>query len=266
MTIDLAKKIDLAKHTLTTLNIANIQANIVVALDVSGSMSYRFQNGTVQEIIDRLLAIGINIDVDNSIDVFAFNNSAHYIDSVTQQNYEGFAKSKKFNVGGGTNYAPVMNAIINKVGTPIQSIGAQAVITKEVPATGFLGKLFGKTKTVTEVLEFQKDAIAGELKPSAVPTIVFFVTDGDNWDKAQTEHVLREASRQGIFWQFIGIGGDEEFKFLKKLDDLSGRFIDNADFVDAGDIKQMSDEALYNEILKEIPSWLSIAKRKGLVQ
>jgi hypothetical protein len=49
------------------------------------------------------------------------------------------------------------------------------------------------------------------------------------------------------------------------LDDLDGRFIDNADFTKITDVAGIADEKLYEAVLKEFPGWLRQAKQKGLV-
>jgi hypothetical protein len=188
----------------------------------------------------------MNMDVNKSIEVYAFNTSSRKIGVANEQNHRNFVQSANFSVGGGTNYAPVMKQIIADVGTPIGPV--------EVESKGLFGKLFGKKEMTTLDVQTQD-----------YPTIVFFVTDGDNFDKPDTIHVMREASKQGIFWQFIGIGS-ERFEFLQKLDDLDGRYIDNADFFSVNDIMKTSDEDLYNRILNEIPGWLTQAKAKGLVR
>ncbi|MDK2600509.1 VWA domain-containing protein [Bacillus stercoris] len=85
--IDLGKK---AKVVLEKKNLNTVKADIQVAVDISGSMSSMFSNGTVQEIIDRLLGIGVNMDVDDSIDVFAFNTGAKFIGTANRSNHKDF--------------------------------------------------------------------------------------------------------------------------------------------------------------------------------
>lgn len=67
-----------------------------------------------------------------------------------------------------------------------------------------------------------------------------------------------------MFIQFIGIGY-ESFSFLKGLDDLPGRYLDNANFFAANDIDRISDEKLYERLMNEYPIWLDQARQKGLV-
>lgn len=241
MALDLTKKVAVAKVVLEKKNVFGQKAQIVIATDISGSMSTRFREGKVQELLTRMLGIGMNMDDNKAIDVFAFNGRSHVIGEATEYNIDGFVDNvflRKVSVSGGTNYSPVMSDIVSKFGNASQ------------PQSGF-GKLFGKKA---------EPAIA------SVPTLVFFITDGElgRTDRQATEELIRESSNQAIFWQFIGIGS-EEFDFLKKLDDLRGRFLDNADFFKVEDPTDTSDEWFYEQILNEFPSWLSQAKSKGIL-
>lgn len=101
---------------------------------------------------------------------------------------------------------------------------------------------------------------------STAPAFVIFQTDGAPTDKAITEHVMRDASTLPIFWQFIGFG-DDRFDFLRKLDDLRGRAVDNAGFFAAGrDPRAMSDGDLYDQLMAEYPQWLAAATAAGIVR
>lgn len=102
-------------------------------------------------------------------------------------------------------------------------------------------------------------------EPSNVPTFVIFITDGENSDKRLAEEAIRNASKHNIFFQFIGIG-HETFKFLQKLDDLTGRTIDNADFFKVENINKVTDEELYDKLMTEFPGWIQEAKRIGLMR
>lgn len=102
-------------------------------------------------------------------------------------------------------------------------------------------------------------------EPSNMPSYVIFITDGDNSDKRNTTEFMKEASKYPVFWQFVGIGNDS-FDYLQRLDDLSGRFLDNADFFQLNDIARVSDNELYNRLLTEYPSWLVQAKQKGILR
>jgi len=98
-----------------------------------------------------------------------------------------------------------------------------------------------------------------------VPALVIFQTDGAPDSRAEAEQIVRDSSGLPIFWQFVGFGRDE-FAFLKKLDELSGRRVDNAGFFEAGLIPStMSDEQLYDNLLGEYPQWIAAARQVGIV-
>src|SRR3982074_1448842 len=62
------------------------------------------------------------------------------------------------------------------------------------------------------------------------PAFVVFQTDGAPSSRRETTEVLCAAARLPIFWQFIGFG-DDEFAFLRRLDELpvpAKRVVDNA--------------------------------------
>jgi hypothetical protein len=100
------------------------------------------------------------------------------------------------------------------------------------------------------------------------PAFVVFQTDGSPTSRTAAEHVLCTAARLPIFWQFVGFG-DDEFRFLRKLDDLpvpSRRVVDNAGFFAAGPSpRSLSDADLYDRLLNEFPQWLSAARAAGIV-
>lgn len=240
--IDLNKK---AKIVLEKKSLVNVKAEIYFAIDRSGSMYYEYQNGIVQELIDRLLGIGMNMDVNKQIEVFQFDHGARYVGTATADNHTNFVKNNRMTADGGTKYAPVMKAIIEH---------ALSGKNNEVKK-GFLGGLFGK-KTAAPTIQ--------KTKEPKHPIFVFFITDGDNSDQSEAERLIREASTQPIFWQFVGIG-KESFDFLQELDDLQGRHVDNADFFQIQDLKKISDEELYDKLLTEFPDWLKEIKSKGML-
>lgn len=59
-----------------------------------------------------------------------------------------------------------------------------------------------------------------------------------------------------MFVQFIGIG-DENFEYLKSLDDMKGRKHDNTGFTAVKDMNHMTDGELYTEILRQYKEWLN---------
>lgn len=212
------------------------QAEVVVAMDYSGSMSTLYRNGTVQDTFERLLPIGMSFDSDKKIDVMLFDTEVKPVKEVcTIENIIGFVNRNARGDMGGTNYAPTINYIVEKYATkPVK--------------TGLLGGLFTKKSEIVKL----KD-----------PVYVIYITDGENDDKSDTIKALQNASQHGIFFKFIGIGNCS-FNFLQKLDDLTGRVIDNADFVKLNDLS-LDDNELYNKLMTEFPSFINEAKRLNII-
>ncbi|MFJ8528593.1 VWA domain-containing protein [Bacillus sp. NPDC094106] len=256
MAITLEKKTEIAKIVLEKKNLSGVIAQVVFVLDGSTSMRHLYSNNTVQDVTESILAVALNIDDNNSIDVYGFGKSHRHIGDASRANYRNYIQDvflKKFNLEPYTAYAGVMNKIVKEYGTK--------TITKAVeqPKSGFFSKLLGKTETV------KVDKPQGPVK---YPTFVVFITDGDNFDKPEAERIIRESSDQPIFWQFVGIGKKGNFAFLEKLDNMDGRVIDNANFVrfTKEEINSMSQEKLYETLMNEFPLWIKEAKAHGFIQ
>lgn len=91
---------------------------------------------------------------------------------------------------------------------------------------------------------------------SELPAFGIFITDGENNDALATNDVIRKSSNSKIFYQFVGIGL-ESFKYLKKLDDLTGRKVDNTAFIKVKELEKLSDDELYEKLLEQYPQWLN---------
>lgn len=100
-----SKKIDMTKHI----------ARVAIAMDYSGSMSYMFDNGEVQDVITRLLPIALKFDDNGELESWLFSNSSVKLAPVTISNYEKYVKNvmlrSNMNMGG-TNYSPVLEDIV----------------------------------------------------------------------------------------------------------------------------------------------------------
>lgn len=98
---------------------------------------------------------------------------------------------------------------------------------------------------------------------ATVPAFVIFQTDGEPDGPATTEHMLRNASGLPIFWAFVGFGA--QVRFLERLDDLDGRMVDNASLFHAGTTASVTHAELYDGITGEYATWLTAARRAGIV-
>lgn len=220
------EKIELLCLEKSPLN--DLTARVAVVMDFSGSMRPLYQDGTVQAILDRLLPVAMQFDDNGEMEVWLFDNEYRRLDDISLDNYYEYLKNSRVlnKPMGGTRYAPVINDII-------------------------------KTYTTTSLFKSK----------SKLPALVLFITDGDNYygDKTPATKAIINASKEPIFWQFIGIG-NSDFDFLKSLDDMEGRYIDNANFFSVNDLMSISDDELYKRLLNEYPSWITEARAKGLIK
>jgi stress response protein SCP2 len=97
-----------------------------------------------------------------------------------------------------------------------------------------------------------------------IPTYIIFFSDGGVSQKGKIMRLITESSYKNLFWQFVGLG-KANYGILEKLDDMSGRFIDNANFFALDDISKISDEELYDRLLSEFPDWIKEARSKGIL-
>lgn len=105
--IDMSKnnKIDMTKHT----------ARVALAMDYSGSMANLFANGSVQDVITRLLPIALKFDDNGELESWLFSDWKKRLKAVTIKNYKNYVKSVMMKAHldmGGTKYAPVLKDIV----------------------------------------------------------------------------------------------------------------------------------------------------------
>ncbi len=97
-----------------------------------------------------------------------------------------------------------------------------------------------------------------------LPVYVLFVTDGAPTSRTAARDELVAASQRNIFYKFLGVG-EGPFDFLRRLDDLRGRPVDNAHFVEPENAEVISDQQLFDLLLEEYPPWLDNARKAGLI-
>lgn len=109
------------------------------------------------------------------------------------------------------------------------------------------------------------ECISNAYFDSENPTFVLFITDGDTRDKESAEAWVRQVCRNPHFFQFVGLG-DGDFSFLRELDDLQDRAIDNCGFIQAESLFELNDRDLYRAVLTELPHWVQIAKARNWLE
>ena len=55
-----------------------VRARVAVILDYSGSFCFEYQSGVIQEVVERLLPIGLKFDDDKAIDMFIFSGENNH--------------------------------------------------------------------------------------------------------------------------------------------------------------------------------------------
>ncbi len=106
--------------------------------------------------------------------------------------------------------------------------------------------------------------VLNEYRKSRLPAYVIFITDGGVGSESEIKRVLTDASKEPIFWQFVGVGGSG-YGVLERLDNMTGRYVDNANFFALDDFKSVDNTTLYSRLLNEFPGWLKEIKRKGMI-
>jgi hypothetical protein len=220
-TIDLQKKS--VKIVLEKKKLEKVTARVGLVLDITGSMRNLYKNGTVQRVVERILAIAAQFDDDGVLDVWVYDNEFSRLKPVTERDFEGYV-----------NRIILEDDLVHK---------------------------FGRN----EELPVMKDVLKKYLEedPASEPAYIVFINDGGC--KKNIKPLIESSAKYPVFWQFVGIGNGN-FDFLRTLDTLEGRVVDNANFFHVEDVDKISDNQLYEALLNEFPSWLQEARQKGILK
>ena len=80
----------------------------------------------------------------------------------------------------------------------------------------------------------------------------------------EIEEILIKTSRFPVFWQFIGLYG-EEYGVLNHLDEIDGRHTQNAAFLKMEDFDDFMDSGFYRTIFANTAAWLEELDRKQML-
>lgn len=164
--VNLAKK---ATISLEKRQLQNMTAKVALVLDASGSMNGQYNRGAVQEVVDRILPLGVSFDDDQMVDCWAFGAKPCSLGEIGLHNYENFINTvdggwKKWKVGSRVNNEADMIEMVTKF--------------------------------------YQKDG-------SDIPVYVLFISDGGVHDNKRITNKIVDAAKLPIFWQFVGLGGSD---------------------------------------------------------
>lgn len=271
MTISLDKRVEavgiqLEKHAITKVPAIRVG----LALDVSGSIQSLYENGTMQETVNRLQAIALKFDDNGELDMWTFSNGSDQVDTATAEDYDNYVQEKilendDITLWQGTDYAPVLGAMMDFwFPSPTQQVRVPETVQVPVAAEepSFLGKLFGKkvtaatTRSETRYSNQTQDVSAtwtAEQKALyALPAMGLIVTDGANSDRAAAAAILAASVNKNVYWQMIGVGPESQFGFIKDQADL----LPNVGFVNLSHLN-ISDEELYSALIaEEFAGWV----------
>ena len=98
-------------------NLETLVARVGLVMDISGSMTARFKNGTVQEIVNKTLPLAVQFDDDGELDCWYYGTTARRMDSVNLDNYtEAVPKDWKhlmLDLGGCNNEPVVLKMVLD---------------------------------------------------------------------------------------------------------------------------------------------------------
>lgn len=245
-------KLEEAKQVLT-LNLVKQgistppKIDAIIGMDVSGSFDDEHKDGLTNALMNRLIPWAMLFDPDQKMESYAFSAGVAKLEDVTLKNYANYIEKEVIGCSGygrGTNYAPILSQVLEDFGWT----GVGQSTTAEPAKTSFFGKMFGKTETPATT------TVAGARRPS----LVFFVTDGDNFDEAETNRVLSASQARGdkVFFQMIAVGNGSYFKYLNEL---ASKYT-NVAFQHIPDMNKwiaLDDEALNNTIISnDLVNWI----------
>ncbi len=222
-----------------------ISAQVLGFIDVSGSMTHRFQRpqqarpkrklfgksepqptapeelSEMEVTVARDLGLVLTgLDDDQQVPTWAFDDNLRDMGTVTEQNYESFLTDwlDKNNLGYGTNYMPFFNKVMEQGPSPTNS-----------------------------------------------PILALVHTDGVASDAEQFKQAVVQTSGENVFWVFVGHG--VSLNFLRDLDTMGGRVVDNVSLTEVQDAALMTDEEYYDRLVHEfIVDWYPAARKAGVVK
>ena len=221
----LKKKVDIV---LKKKGIAQYVARVALVLDISGSMLNNYTSGAVQSFLERIVPVSSRLDDDKELDVWFFGTTFKRTKPATEDNVDDYIK---------------------------QECGAmrRALLFFKMPS--LMMELGGGTNESSVILDVVKKYT--QENTSNLPTLVVFLSDGGVTDNQAIKKAITDAAKHPIFWQFVGLGGSN-YGILEKLDTMTGRVVDNANFFHVDDLAKITDEELYERMLNEFPTWLKI--------
>ena len=206
-------------------DVADLPVQIVTCMDASGSMFDLYRNGRMQRVIDKFFAFATTLSDIASMDLWAFGAKSRQFGAVTMDNVRDYTFAE---AGGFERWMSMLNYQYNN-----------------------------EPEAMRDIM-----MIYGALRK---PVMILFITDGRLSSDWEIEEILIKTSRFPIYWQFVGLHG-EEYGVLERLQEIDGRRSENAAFLKLDDIDDLSDTALYESLLNNLEGWLKEIQYKHILE
>ena len=204
--------------------VAERDLQTVLCADASGSMFELYQSGRVQQMFDKFFALASTLSDGCAMDCWAFAAKSRQLEPVTLDNIRDYTFSQ---AGGYERWMSMLNYQYNN-----------------------------EPEAMRDVM-----MIYGGLRK---PILVLFLTDGRLQSDWEIEEILIKTSRFPVFWQFIGLYG-EEYGVLNHLDEIDGRHTQNAAFLKMEDFDDFMDSGFYRTVLTNTAAWLGELGRRQML-
>lgn len=135
-------------------------------------------------------------------------------------------------------------------------------VTADNYATVTQTKLYQRDKMGSTNLTAALDALLDMAKTTTQPIFAIVVTDGQPNDTTTVTQRVRELAKYPVFLKFLAI---QEVPYLRKLDNMDGRLIDNADAQFISNPAGMSDLDFADAMTEEWPKWITAAQQVGVL-
>lgn len=230
---DLALAAKAALDVLERKKKADMSARVALMLDISVSMQPFFENGSVDDLVRRVLGMGFQIDDDGVIDAFLFGSEAYDHGPITERNYHGFTEDvpRLYPFETNTMYGQAMQTVIEHY--------------QERPGGDPVLVLF-----VTDGDTNDKELTEKMLRLAASRPIFWqFIAIG------KKPRTIREGD-----WL------PEGFSFLQHLPEMKGRLVDNLAVASVETPASLDQAWLYETMIENYLRWHKEAMEKKIVQ
>jgi len=221
MSLSLEKKQEIVRLQLEKRNVpTDIVLAVKMCLDVSGSIHPLFNNGTIQELVNRLIPVAMRFDDNQSLEAYAFGSDVCEVEPITPDDFDSYVNHKFIPqvpsniLWSGTHYSKALKKIHGDV---------------KGNAPGFIRSLFGAKTKDTE------------------PSYLMFITDGeDQGNSAEADQLVHMLGNENMYIQLIGVG-NADFSLLRVLANKH----DHVGFVTFPNLNKTTDEQMYETLLND---------------